>query len=54
MLSCWKIALLATCENDSLREEASHLLTHLRECGCEKIDIALLKVRRWSGFDFRK
>ncbi|XP_039188651.1 separin [Crotalus tigris] len=44
VLSCWKIALLPTCENDSLMEEASHLLTHLRECGCEKVDIALLKV----------
>ncbi|KAL7989870.1 hypothetical protein Chor_012536, partial [Crotalus horridus] len=44
VLSCWKIALLPTCENDSFMEEASHLLTHLRECGCEKVDIALLKV----------
>ncbi|KAG8129609.1 hypothetical protein E2320_016298 [Naja naja] len=44
VLSCWKIALLPACENDSLVEEASHLLTQLRECGCEKIDLGLLKV----------
>ncbi|XP_026569521.1 separin [Pseudonaja textilis] len=44
VLSCWKIALLPACENDSLVEEASHLLTQFRECGCEKIDLALLKV----------
>ncbi|XP_034275057.1 separin isoform X2 [Pantherophis guttatus] len=44
VLSCWKIALLPACENDSLVKEATHLLTHLRECGCEKVDLALLKV----------
>ncbi|XP_032094877.1 separin [Thamnophis elegans] len=44
VLSCWKVALLPASENDSLVEEATHLLTNLRECGCEKVDLALLKV----------
>ncbi|XP_063149037.1 separin [Candoia aspera] len=44
VLSCWKSALLPACVNDSLVEEAFHLLTRLRECGCEEVDLALLKV----------
>ncbi|XP_061470711.1 separin isoform X2 [Rhineura floridana] len=43
VLSCWKGALLPACEDQSLADEASYLQTHLRECGCEKVDLALLR-----------
>ncbi|XP_067320360.1 separin [Anolis sagrei] len=44
ILGCWKGALLPTCEDPSLVEEAARLQMCLKECGCEKVELALLKA----------
>nr|XP_008101791.1 PREDICTED: separin [Anolis carolinensis] len=44
ILGCWKGALLPTCEDPSLVEEAARLQMCLKECGCEEVELALLKA----------
>ncbi|XP_053153378.1 separin isoform X2 [Hemicordylus capensis] len=44
VLGCWRGALLPAYEDRSLAQEASHLQTCLRECGCERVELALLKA----------
>ncbi|XP_034955423.1 separin [Zootoca vivipara] len=44
VLSCWKGALLPAFEDQNLAEEASRLQARLSECGCEEVDLALLKA----------
>ncbi|KAJ6654715.1 hypothetical protein lerEdw1_006578 [Lerista edwardsae] len=44
VLGCWRGALLPACEDQSLVQEASRLQKLLGECGCEDVDLALLKA----------
>uniref|UniRef100_A0A6J0SG72 separase n=1 Tax=Pogona vitticeps TaxID=103695 RepID=A0A6J0SG72_9SAUR len=44
VLGCWRGALLPAGEDPSLAEEALCLQTRLEECGCQEVDLALLKV----------
>ncbi|XP_032994487.1 separin [Lacerta agilis] len=44
VLNCWKGALLPAFEDQNLAEEASRLQACLGECGCEEVDLALLKA----------
>uniref|UniRef100_A0A8C3RVU3 separase n=1 Tax=Chelydra serpentina TaxID=8475 RepID=A0A8C3RVU3_CHESE len=44
VLSCWKGALLPASQDSGVAKEASSLQEHLRECGWENSDPALLKL----------
>ncbi|XP_042306170.1 separin [Sceloporus undulatus] len=44
VLGCWKGALLPACEDPSLVDEVACLQMCLKECGCEAVELALLKA----------